>query len=106
MIYRCLNRNGFYGNQPRRPSPHTPCHIVAQLNFAKTFLNKENCFWQQVLWSDEKKIELFGHNDVEKIWYKKDEAFLLKNTVPALKYTSSSMMFWGCFSSRGTGQLQ
>ena len=30
-------------------------------------------------------IELLGHNDVPKIWYKKGKAFLLKNIVPTLK---------------------
>lgn len=104
-IQRCLNRNGLYGNRPRRTPLHKPCHIVARFNFAKTFLDKENCFWEQVLWSDETKIELFGHNDVQKIWRKKGEAFLPKNTVATLKHGGGSMMFWGCFSSRGTGQL-
>ena len=37
-------------------------HILVWFNFTKMFLDKENCFWEQVLWSDERKIELFGHN--------------------------------------------
>ena len=69
------------------------------------FFDKENCFWGKVVWSDETKIELFRHNDAQKIWHKKGEAFLLKNTVPSLKYGGSLMTFWGCFSSSRTMQL-
>ena len=87
-IQRCLERD------------NKPCHIVARFNFAKTFLDKGNCFGEKVLWSDETNIEPFRHNDVQKIWRKKCEALLLKNTVSALKHGGSSMMFWDCFISK------
>ena len=80
------------------------CHIVSPFNFAKAFLDIENCFWEQVLWSDETKIEHFVHNDVQKIWSEKGEAFLPEKTVPTLKHRGCSIMFWGCFSSSGSGQ--
>ena len=47
-----------------------------------------------------KKIATKNYNDVLKIWCKKGETFLL-----TLKYGGSSMMFWACFSSRGSGHL-
>ena len=50
------------------------------------------------------KSSFFGHNDVEKIWCSKSEAFLPKYKVPTLKY-EDGLMFWGCFSWKGTGQL-
>ena len=49
--------------------------------------------------------QLSRHNDVQKIWRKKVVRFLPKNTVPTLKHGGGLMMFWGCFRSRGTGQL-
>ena len=69
------------------------------------FLDKENCIWEQIC-RDETKIEHFGHNDVWKIWCKKGEASLPKNTVPTLKHKEGLMMFSGCFSSRGTREMQ
>ena len=102
-IQCCLNRNRLYINQPQWTPLPKPCHIVAWFNFAKKFFDKENCFWEQVLWSKETKIELFQHNDVQKICRKKGEAFLPNNTVPTLKHGGSSMMFWIWFSSRKTG---
>ena len=41
-IQRCLNRNGLNGN--RRTHLYKPFYIVTLFNFAKSFLNKENCF--------------------------------------------------------------
>ena len=67
-------------------------------------MDRENCFWEQVLWHDERKTKVFGH-DVEKIWHKKSDTFLPKNAVPTSKHGGSSMKFWSCFSLRGTGQL-
>ena len=99
------NRNGLHGNWPRRASLHKPCYINTRFDFAETFLDKENCFWEQVLWIDGRKIELFGRNDVPKIWRKKGEGFLPKNTVPTLKHGSCLMMFWSRFSTKGTGQF-
>ena len=104
-IQRCLYKNGLHGYRPRRTPLHKPKHVAARLNFAKVHLDKEASFWDRVLWSDETKIELFGQNDVKKIWRKKGEAFLPKNTVPTVKHGGGSMMFWGCFSSSGTGNL-
>ena len=43
---------------------YKPYHIVGRFNFAKMFLDKENCFWEQELWSDETKIEIFSCNDI------------------------------------------
>ena len=68
--------------------------LLLGLILPKAFLDKENCFRKQVLWSDERKIELFGHNNIQKIWRKNGEAFLPKNTVPTFKDGGSSMMFW------------
>ena len=102
MIKRCLTRNELYGNRLGWSSLHKPYQIVAPLNFVKTFFYKENCFWQKFLWSDETKIELFWHNDEEKIWCQNGEVFLPKNTVWTLKNRGNSMIFWACFSSRVT----
>ena len=73
-IQRYLYRKELYGKQLRRNHFHKSCHIVVRFNFAKTFLNKEYCFQEQVLWSDGIKIEFFRHNDIiQKIWYEKSE---------------------------------
>ncbi len=56
------------------------------------------------MWSDETKIELFGINSTRRIWRKKDE-YNPKNTIPTVKHGGENIMFWGCFSAKGTGRL-
>ena len=58
-----------------------------------------------VIWSDETKIELFGHgHDRCYVWRKKGEACKPKNTIPTVKHGGGRIM-WGCFAARGTGAL-
>jgi hypothetical protein len=49
-------------------------------------VDKDLTFWRNVLWSDETKIELFGHIDHCYVWRKKGEACKLKNTIPTVKH--------------------
>ena len=32
--------------------------------------------------------------------------FKKRNTIPTVKFVGGSIMIWGCFSSKGTGELQ
>jgi hypothetical protein len=63
-------------------------------------------FWRNVLWSDETKIELFGHNDHCYVWRNKGEA--CKSRTPS----QPQSMGWhhhvvgvGCFAAGGSGAL-
>jgi hypothetical protein len=58
-----------------------------------------------VLWSDETKIELFGHHDHHYVWRKKGEACKSKNIIPTIKHGGGSIMLLGCFAAGGTGEL-
>ena len=59
----------------------------------------------RVLWTDEIKIELFGHNYQNHVWRKDGEAYSTKNTVPTVKYSGGSIMICGCFSAKGVGKI-
>ena len=91
-------------DQERLHSLH-PRQIKARLVLAKAHLDKDPSCWSSVLWSDETKMELFGHRDVAFVWRKKCEAYNPKNTVPTIKHGGGSIMLWGCFSASGPGNL-
>ena len=77
----------------------------ARLKFVRQLKEKENSFWERVLWIDETKIELFGHNYRNHVWKKDGEAYSPKNTVPTVKFDSDSIMIWGCFSVKVVGKI-
>ena len=43
-------------------------HLQARLKFASDNIDKGYQFWNDVLWSDEVNIELFGHNQQKYVW--------------------------------------
>lgn len=104
-IRRHLNEMKRYGRRPRRTPLLTQRHKKARLQFAKMYLSKPKSFWENVLWTDETKIELFGKAHHSTVYRKRNEAYKEKNTVPTVKYGGGSKMFWGCFAASGTGCL-
>ena len=83
-VTRALHRNGLRGcNQEELH--FCKRHIEARLKYAKDNLEKDEEYWKRVLWSDETKLELFGHRDVAFVWRKKGEAYNPKNTVPTVQ---------------------
>ncbi len=75
-------------------------HVQARLKFAN---DSEN--WMKVLWSDETKIQLLGINSTRCVWRRRNAAYDPNNTIPTVKHGGGNIMFWGCFSAKGTGQL-
>ncbi|KAG2469162.1 TCB1 transposase, partial [Polypterus senegalus] len=104
-IRRCLSQSGLHGRRPRRTPLLKTNHKKARLEFAKLHVDKAQRFWENVLWTDETKIELFGHNKGHYAWRKKNTAFQEKHLLPTVKYGGGSIMLWGCVASSGTGNL-
>ena len=67
-------------------------HKKAWLEFAKTHLDKPKSFWENVLWEDETKLELFGKAHHLDVYRKQNEAFKEKSRQGILKAA-----FWALF---------
>ncbi|KAL0183022.1 hypothetical protein M9458_022397, partial [Cirrhinus mrigala] len=100
-----LNEKGRYGRRPRRTPLLTQRHKKARLEFAQIYMTKPQSLWENVLWTDETKVELFGKGHHGTVYRKRDEAFKEKDTVPTVKHGGGSKMFWGCFAASSTGCL-
>ncbi|KAI3354731.1 hypothetical protein L3Q82_004513 [Scortum barcoo] len=58
-IGNALHRHGLYGRSARKTPFLKKRHVEARLKFAKQHLDKPVEYWENVVWSDETKIELF-----------------------------------------------
>ncbi|KAL0164294.1 hypothetical protein M9458_003174, partial [Cirrhinus mrigala] len=104
-IRKRLGKNGLHGRFPRRKPLLSKKNIKARLNFAKKHLNDCQDFWENTLWTDKTKVELFGRRVSRYIWRKSNTAFQKKNIIPTVKYGGGSVMVWGCFAASGPGRL-
>lgn len=105
-ISRVLNRAGFVSRSPRKVPLLKLKHVRSRLNYVKTYGEQPQEFWNKVIWSDETKIEIFGRNTATHVWRKNGTAYNKKNTIPTVKFGGGSILVWGCFSSKGTGELE
>ena len=104
-VKRVLYRYNLKGRSARKKPLPQNRHEKDRLWFATAHGDKDRTFWRNVLWSDETKMELFGHNDHHYVWRKNLEACKPKNTIPTMKHVGDSIMFWGCFAAGVTGAL-
>jgi len=72
-------------------------NMAARLRFAKLHLNKPQDFWNNVIWSDETIVEMFGHDLQCHIWWKLNTAYQHKQLKPTVKYADGSLIIWACF---------
>ncbi len=104
-ISNTLRRQGLKSCSARRVPLLKPVHVQARLKFAREHLDDPEEDWENVIWSDETKIELFGKNSTCRVWRKKNAELHPKNTIPTVKHGGGNIMLWGCFSAKGPGRL-
>jgi hypothetical protein len=72
--------------------------MTACLEFAKGHLKDSQTMRNQILWSDETKMEISGLNAKNHIWSK-------PGIISTVKHCSGNIMLRGCFSDAGTQRL-
>ncbi|KAK3538015.1 hypothetical protein QTP70_027365 [Hemibagrus guttatus] len=104
-ISNTLCRQGLKSCSARRVPVLKPVDVRARLKFAREHLDDPEEDWENVIWSDETKIELFGKNSTCRVWRRKNAELHPKNTIPTVKHGGGNIMLWGCFSAKGPGRL-
>ncbi len=67
-------------------------HKKARKQFAEDKQTKDMDYWNQVLWSDETKINLFGSDGVKRVWRQPGEEYKDKCVLPTVKHGGGSVM--------------
>lgn len=76
-----------------------------RLHFIELYERKPAEYWNHVIFSDEKKFNVYGCDGGIKLWIGKGEELKDECIVKTQKF-SNSVMIWGCFSARGIGRIE
>ena len=103
-ISQALRKSGLYGMVARRKPLLKKAHLESCLRSEKSTLDilklcgKKFCGLTKPRWNFSAKMQ-------NVVWCKPNTTHHLKNTIPTVKHGGGSIIFWGCFSSAGTGIL-
>jgi transposase len=104
-VRRRLHEAGFKGRVARKKPYVDKANRTKRIQYAKTYREKPLGFWDQVLWTDESKFNLFGSDGKVMVWRTRSEALDPKCTVPTVKHGGGNVKCWGCMSSSGLGNF-
>lgn len=104
-VRRRLNENELRGCIAKCKPLVSKKNLRKRLNFAKEHIGKPQKFWDLIVWSDESKFNVFGNDGRPYVRRPPRKELDPKYTKNVVKYGGSSVMVWGCFSSRGVGPL-
>ena len=97
-ISAALHQSGLYGRVAKKKPLLSKRPTTAHLEFAKRHLKDSQTMRNNIICSDETKIELFDLNAKRHVWRK-------PGTIPTVKRCGGSIMLWGCFLAAGSGGL-
>ncbi|GAV01586.1 hypothetical protein RvY_12274 [Ramazzottius varieornatus] len=100
-----IQEKGLHGRVARKKPLIKPHARKMRLHFCKQYGKQPVSFWNNVLWSDESKFNLFGSDGKVMVWRQPGEEFFSECTVPTVKHGGGSIMVWGYFASSGVGNL-
>lgn len=104
-VRNMLNEAGYKGRIARKKPFINKINKAKRLDFAKTHLNKPSSFWDNVIFSDETKINIHGSDGRVTVWRKPNQHLKTKNLCGTVKHGGGSLMLWGCMNASGVGRL-
>ena len=103
-VKRYLHDQGFYGRVGVKKPLVTEPNRKKRLLWAQEHENWEK-EWENVIWSDESKFELFKGDGRKYVWRQEHEKYDLQYLISTFKSGQESVMIWGCFTESGLGPL-
>ena len=77
---------------------------MKRLSWAKTRKDWVN-EWENIIWSDEFKFEVFRGNGKRYVWRNTQEKYDPKCLIPTFKSGQESVMVWACFTKNKLGSI-
>jgi transposase len=103
-IQRTLHMEGYAGRVGLRKPFVNDKNRLNRLKWSQERLTWDE-EWNQIIWSDESRYELFGSKRRQWVWRRPEQRTDNNCLVPTFKSTQKSVMIWGCFTRFGVGPL-
>uniref|UniRef100_A0A0A1XCS3 Transposable element Tc1 transposase n=1 Tax=Zeugodacus cucurbitae TaxID=28588 RepID=A0A0A1XCS3_ZEUCU len=94
---------GYHGRNIRKKPFISNINRQKRLKFVKELENKDEHFWNSVIFSDESKYNIFGSDGHEKVWRKVNIELDPRNMTATVKHGGWSLIVWGCMAAPGVG---
>ncbi|GFV46209.1 transposable element Tc1 transposase [Trichonephila clavipes] len=91
-VRRVLRKAGYNGRVARKKPLIGKRNRVKRLKFAKEHILKPQQFWNEVIFSDESKFNIFGSDGRRMVWRKPNTSHHPKHTIPTVKHGGGSVM--------------
>jgi hypothetical protein len=103
-LKKYLHEQGFYGRVGmRKPfvSEKNKQKRLAWIRERKEWVDE----WDNIIWSDESKFELFKGNGRRWVWRQPHEKYDVECLISTVKSGQQGVMVWGCFTKHNLGPL-
>ena len=104
-VRRRLAENNLFGRTARKAPFISSRNVRKRIQFAKLHSSHTYHYWQNILWSDETKVNLFGSDGPKYVRRPPNKEFCSRYTKKTMKHGGGNIMVWGCFSWFGVGPL-
>jgi transposase len=104
-IHRFLKSNSIKSFKLSRKPLITPRNQEKRVQWCREYLQKEEDFFDTVIWSDETTVRAFPQGKTKLHWAHSSTPKENLPTNPQVHSGGFSVMFWGCFSKMGLGPL-
>ncbi|GBL94260.1 Transposable element Tc1 transposase [Araneus ventricosus] len=94
-VRNVLRKQKYHGRVPQRKPYISKANRKARLAFAKMCLKQPTEFWENVIFVDESKYNIFGSDGKQKVWLTSNTALHIKNLWPTVKYGGGNQLVWG-----------
>lgn len=104
-VWRSLARSGLHGRVAAKKPYLRHGNKAKRLDYARKHRNWGAEKWQQVLWTDESKFEIFGCSRRQFVRRRAGERYNNECLQATVKHGGGSLQVWGCISANGVGDL-